>query len=85
MCGRYTITIPLDRFIKLFFLKPPHPDSLPDWPARYNIAPTQAVPVIRQAPDGTRQLNLLRWGLVPSWAQEFSGGLINARCFESGE
>lgn len=79
MCGRYTINITLDRFIKYFGLEKPHPDSLPDWPARYNISPTQPVPVIRQSPDGTRQLDLLRWGLVPSWSKEFSSGLINAR------
>lgn len=79
MCGRYVINIPLDRFIKYFGIEKPHPDSLPDWPARYNIAPTQAVPVIRQSLDGTRQLDLLRWGLVASWSKDLSSGLINAR------
>lgn len=50
--------------------------------ARYNIAPTQWVHVIRRGPhDGTRELFPLRWGLVPQWATELSIGanMINAR------
>jgi putative SOS response-associated peptidase YedK len=53
-----------------------------DWNPRYNIAPTQPVPVIRQHPTApTRKLSLLRWGLVPSWARDTSvgAGMINAR------
>ncbi len=39
-----------------------------DWNPRYNIAPTQPVPVIRQNPnEPNRELSLLRWGLIPSW------------------
>jgi putative SOS response-associated peptidase YedK len=53
--------------------------DLPEWPARYNIAPTQLVPVVRQRGDGTRQIVLMRWGLIPSWAKEAGEGLINAR------
>jgi putative SOS response-associated peptidase YedK len=38
-----------------------------DWSPRYNIAPTQPVPVIRQNPkELRRELSLLRWGLIPS-------------------
>ncbi|HEX5772773.1 MAG TPA: SOS response-associated peptidase [Geomobilimonas sp.] len=74
MCGRYVLTITLELFIKHFGLK-----EIPNWPARYNIAPTQKVPVIRQFQDGPRQVDLLRWGLVPSWSKELSGGMINAR------
>jgi putative SOS response-associated peptidase YedK len=53
----------------------------PDWNPRYNIAPTQPVPVIRQNPkEPRRELSLLRWGLIPSWAKDASGvPLINAR------
>jgi putative SOS response-associated peptidase YedK len=52
-----------------------------DWNPRYNIAPTQPVPVIRQNPkEPRRELSLLRWGLIPSWAKDASGApLINAR------
>jgi putative SOS response-associated peptidase YedK len=47
---------------------------------RYNIAPTQEAPVIRLA-DGNRELAMLRWGLVPSWAKDLAVGnkMINAR------
>ncbi|HZZ91418.1 MAG TPA: SOS response-associated peptidase [Usitatibacter sp.] len=48
---------------------------------RFNIAPTHEAPVIRAGEGGTREVALLRWGLVPSWAKELSIGskLINAR------
>ena len=54
----------------------------PDWNPRYNIAPTQPVPVIRQNPkEPRRELSLMRWGLIPSWAKDMSSAamMINAR------
>ncbi len=53
-----------------------------DWDARYNIAPTQAVPVVRQDPkEPVRRASLMRWGLVPYWAKDVNIGsrMINAR------
>jgi putative SOS response-associated peptidase YedK len=53
-----------------------------DWSPRYNIAPTQFVPVVRQNPGAAdRELSLIRWGLVPSWAKDSSraAAMINAR------
>jgi putative SOS response-associated peptidase YedK len=53
-----------------------------DWSPRYNIAPTQPVPVIRQNPKvPIRELTMMRWGLIPSWASDASGSakMINAR------
>ena len=53
-----------------------------DWEPRYNVAPTQAVPIIRQDPkEPRRELSLVRWGLVPSWSKDASGAarMINAR------
>ena len=53
-----------------------------DWSPRYNIAPTQPVAVIRQNPkEPTRELSLMRWGLIPRWAEDSSAAarLINAR------
>lgn len=49
--------------------------------ALFNAAPTQALPVIRIQADQNRNLALLRWGLVPSWAKDAKAGagLINAR------
>jgi len=53
-----------------------------DWSPRYNTAPTQPIPVIRQnAKEPVRELSLMRWGLIPSWAKDASGAakMINAR------
>ena len=49
---------------------------------RFNIAPTQEAPVIRVDKEGTREVALLRWGLVPFWAKDLAVGtrMINARC-----
>jgi putative SOS response-associated peptidase YedK len=74
MCGRFVIDLSPELVATFFGLA-----ATPDLPRRYNVAPTQPVPVIRQGPDGSRQLALLRWGLVPAWAREAGAGLINAR------
>src|SRR5713226_234191 len=53
-----------------------------EWSPRYNIAPTQLVPAIRQHPkERVRELALIRWGLIPSWAKDpsISARMINAR------
>jgi putative SOS response-associated peptidase YedK len=52
-----------------------------DWSPRYNIAPTQTVAAVRANPDGKgRELALLKWGLIPSWAKDpkIGSSLINA-------
>ena len=48
---------------------------------RFNIAPTQEAPVVRVAESGAREVAMLRWGLVPSWAKDLAIGnrMINAR------
>jgi putative SOS response-associated peptidase YedK len=56
--------------------------EIPDLPARFNIAPTQPVPAVRVRPDHDgREFALLRWGLIPGWADDPSIGnrIINAR------
>src|SRR5437899_201370 len=78
MCGRFVLTTPAEALRRIFgFIEQPN------LPPRYNIAPTQDVPVIRQRrePAGQRTLQMLRWGLVPSWAESLAGGakMINAR------
>lgn len=53
-----------------------------DWSPRYNVAPTQPVPIIRQHPkEPRREMSLARWGLIPWWAKDASGAarMINAR------
>lgn len=50
-------------------------------PARYNVVPSQMIPAARLDTEGRRELAMLRWGLVPKWAKDFSIGYktINAR------
>jgi putative SOS response-associated peptidase YedK len=54
---------------------------------RFNIAPTQEAPVVRVDGAGRREVAMLRWGLVPSWAQDPSIGnrMINARSETAAE
>jgi putative SOS response-associated peptidase YedK len=54
--------------------------AAPNLGARYNIAPTQTVPIIRRE-GGHRQMVQVRWGLVPAWSKDGPSGkpLINAR------
>jgi putative SOS response-associated peptidase YedK len=66
MCGRYSLTTAPEAMRRLFDIGGPLLNLEP----RYNIAPTQEAPVIRLAPDGTRELAMLRWGLVPSWSKD---------------
>jgi putative SOS response-associated peptidase YedK len=77
MCGRYTNTKPPDAFATLFRAKQ---DSLSLAP-RYNIAPSSDVLACRETPEHGRELVLLHWGLVPSWAKDpkSSYRMINAR------
>lgn len=77
MCGRFTLTLSPELLAEII-----GNIELPRIEPRYNIAPTQQVAVIRQAPGGTRRLDYLRWGLIPPWAKEISVGshMINARC-----
>ena len=78
MCGRYRLSR-RQQLIEEHFDSVSGPDA---WNPRYNIAPTQPVPVIRQQPkEPVRELSLFRWGLVPSWAKDPSvaARMINAR------
>ena len=76
MCSRYKLITPTGAIVEDFNIRV----GRPNLPARYNIAPTQDAPIVRLTPNG-RQLALLRWGLVPSWAKDTksSAGTINAR------
>uniref|UniRef100_Q07IC7 Abasic site processing protein n=1 Tax=Rhodopseudomonas palustris (strain BisA53) TaxID=316055 RepID=Q07IC7_RHOP5 len=75
MCGRFVITSP-PAAVRLAF---GYLDQ-PNFPPRYNIAPTQPIPVVT-VDQGARRFVLMRWGLIPSWVKDprkFSL-LINAR------
>lgn len=83
MCGRYTVTSPADLIEEVFDV-----GSVPEMSPRYNVAPTQEVAAIRRARgEGSRHFAWLRWGLVPCWAKDASGGskLINARAETAAE
>jgi putative SOS response-associated peptidase YedK len=78
MCGRYR----LSRRKQLIEEQFDTADWQEDWNPRFNIAPTQQVPVIRQHPkEPIRQLALMKWGLIPAWSKDPSSGasMINAR------
>jgi putative SOS response-associated peptidase YedK len=77
VCGRYTLKARRKDVAAAFDL-----DDALELPPRYNIAPTQFVPVVRlDEARRTRELALVQWGLVPAWAKDPNIGnrLINAR------
>ena len=75
MCGRYVITSAPEAIKALFRYQ-----ELPNFPPRFNVAPSQPIPIVRLA-DGKRQFALVRWGLLPSWVKDPKTFtlLINAR------
>jgi putative SOS response-associated peptidase YedK len=75
MCGRYSFFSKTK--INAQTLGVPEPSL---FEPRYNIAPTQLIPVVRMATE-SRSWDQLRWGLIPSWASDPSIGnrMINAR------
>ena len=77
MCGRYSLTTPAEAVRRLFDYQ-----GRPNLEPRYNVAPTDEVPVVRLAREAaTRELVRMRWGLVPWWAKDIKVGAkaINAR------
>ncbi|MGA8153704.1 MAG: SOS response-associated peptidase [Terriglobales bacterium] len=68
MCGRYRLTAK-KRYLRDHFGL----DEDPTWMPRWNIAPTQLVPIVRQRSiTSGRSFDLVRWGLIPSWAKDAS-------------
>jgi putative SOS response-associated peptidase YedK len=75
MCGRDGLTVDTSKLQERFETS----NTLPDMQPRYNIAPTQELPVIvRNSPNA---MALMQWGLIPSWSKEpkVSYSTINAR------
>jgi putative SOS response-associated peptidase YedK len=75
MCGRFVITSAPEALRRLFGYV-----DRPNFPPRYNVAPTQPVPVVI-IENAVRQFRLMRWGLIPAWVKDPRGLalLINAR------
>ncbi|MEQ1821787.1 MAG: SOS response-associated peptidase [Fimbriimonadaceae bacterium] len=76
MCARYTLKVGAQTVLDLFELS-----SYPDVPVRLNVCPTDSMPVVVQNRIGEREVRIMRWGLVPSWAKDIKVGtqMINAR------
>ncbi|MEC9369120.1 MAG: SOS response-associated peptidase, partial [Pseudomonadota bacterium] len=82
MCSRYSLTSPPEAVRGYFGYV-----ARPNFPPRFNIAPTQPVPIVRHAATVGRELVLVRWGLLPSWVKDpdtFTT-LINARSETAAE
>lgn len=77
MCGRFTLTHPTEALAALFDAAPAN--DLPEGP-RYNVCPTQTIPVVTSE-GGTRRLRPMRWGFIPAWYKTPADGplIINAR------
>ena len=76
MCGRYAIVLVGDGTLQRRFSLE---EMLEDPQPRFNVAPTQTLPVIvRNSPN---HIEMMRWGLIPFWAKDASIGsrMINAR------
>jgi putative SOS response-associated peptidase YedK len=73
MCGRFLNKLPAAEIARIFGTGNP----LPNYPARFNVAPTDPVLTVRFNPKTTeRTLDALRWGLVPHWANDLKIGSI---------
>ena len=78
MCGRFLNRTPVSETARIFGTT----NALPNYPPRYNLAPTEGVLAVRFNPDDVRRhLDVMRWGLIPLWAEDRTIGnkLFNAR------
>jgi putative SOS response-associated peptidase YedK len=75
MCGRFALYNDPFSLAKHF-----EADASPELRPRYNIAPSQTIPIVREE-SGKRRFALARWGLIPHWAKDTKIGYhtINAR------
>lgn len=82
MCGRFTLTATPEEIRAIFRYA-----ELPNFPPRYNIAPTQPIATVVRGPDGGRHFLLVRWGLIPGWVKDPASFtlLINARSETAAE
>ena len=79
MCGRYAITLPPEA-VRAYFAY----GETPNFPPRFNIAPTQPIPIVLAEPHSggeRRHFQLVRWGFLPGFVKDPKGFplIINAR------
>ena len=68
MCGRYAITLPPEA-VRAYFAY----DETPNFPPRFNIAPTQPIPIVLADPlsgGAGRHFRLVRWGFLPGFVKD---------------
>lgn len=79
MCGRATLRASPEEIAEAFDVAVPRDLG----PPRFNIAPGQPIATVRIPPRGTRELALLRWGLVPWWTKEEEAKRMASRCIQA--
>lgn len=79
MCGRATLTTPIDSIAEIFDVQ-----AIEIGPPRFNLAPTQPLVTVRKDSEiAARELHLVRWGLVPWWAKPEEWKRIGAKCIQA--
>ncbi|MBT8240121.1 MAG: SOS response-associated peptidase [Acidimicrobiia bacterium] len=80
MCGRFVATAPPNELADYFQAVLSESVIQADLEPSYNVAPTNMIHTVRDH-DGHRELEAMKWGLVPSWAKDSKIGsrMINAR------
>ena len=80
MCGRFTHRLSWADIVRLYRLTLDPSAGRNDMPARFNISPTQTVPIVHNDKDGNEIAEDARWWLVPWWAKEMpKAAMFNAR------
>jgi putative SOS response-associated peptidase YedK len=77
MCGRYTQTAAFDELALRFGITVEE-TGLEDLPPRYNVAPSQSVPIV-VARNGDRRIVMAKWGFHPAWMKDGKIAPINAK------
>jgi putative SOS response-associated peptidase YedK len=77
MCGRYTSTAAFDELTLRFGITV-ESGSNDQLTARYNVSPSQQVPIV-VAFNGGRRLIMAKWGFRPAWVSDSKLAPINAR------
>jgi len=77
VCGRYRLTVTPEELAERFGVTLDEV-SVEGIAVRYNIAPSQLVPIVA-APEGQRRLLIAHWGFRPSWSTRPTLAPINAR------
>src|SRR4051812_31632418 len=77
LCGRFALKLKTEDLEQQFGIEPQGDFEFES----YNIAPSQAVPIIHLDEHQQKSLSLMKWGFLPSWAKNNEDGPrpINAR------